>query len=149
MSPRVIHLPLSGGDRKHYARELRHAQTHHERLLQRIEEAREITIRHRRETRRLMCEEWSVRQFLGGPADPSPTIAAAIDAGCIILSCECRACARTNRFDLKDVVWPRNEQVHTLAGPLRCQFCHVGKLNLMSVYAPETDTPFPQAARAR
>lgn len=141
MSPRIIHLPLSGGDRKHHARELRRAVAHHEGLVQRIAEAREATIQHRQMTRRLMCEEWSVRQFIGGPAEPSPTITAAIDAGCTALSSECRACARTNRFDLKEVIWPRNEPVHTLSKALACQFCDAGKLNLMEIYDPSPKPP--------
>jgi hypothetical protein len=35
-----------------------------------------------RAAHRLACHEWSVRQFIGGPAQPSPRIADAIAGGC-------------------------------------------------------------------
>jgi hypothetical protein len=61
MSPRIIHLPLSGRDRRHYVRELRAAEQAHREMPGRVEEAY-------RAAHRLACQEWSVRQFLGGPA---------------------------------------------------------------------------------
>jgi hypothetical protein len=39
MSPRIIHLPLSGRDRRHYVRELRLAEQAHRALPGRVEEA--------------------------------------------------------------------------------------------------------------
>jgi hypothetical protein len=36
MSPRVIQLPLSGGDRKHYVRELREAELAHAAICERV-----------------------------------------------------------------------------------------------------------------
>jgi hypothetical protein len=39
-----------------------------------------------RAAHRLACHEWSVRQFIGGPAQPSPRIADAIAGGCELLS---------------------------------------------------------------
>ncbi len=67
MSPRIVHL-LSGRDRRHYVRELRLAEQAHRELPARVEEAY-------RAAHRLACEEWSVRQFIGAPAEPSPRIA--------------------------------------------------------------------------
>src|SRR5258705_5749076 len=64
MSPRIVRL-LSGRDRRHYVRELRLAEQAHRELPARVEEAY-------RAAHRLACEEWSVRQFIGGPAEPSP-----------------------------------------------------------------------------
>jgi hypothetical protein len=78
MSPRIIHLPLSGRDRRHYVRELRAAEQAHRELPGRVEEAY-------RTAHRLACHEWSVRQFIGGPAEPSPRIADAIAGGCELL----------------------------------------------------------------
>jgi hypothetical protein len=78
MSPRIIHLPLSGRDRRHYVRELRLAEQAHRELPSRVEEAY-------RAAHRLACQEWSVRQFIGGPAEPSPRIADAIAGGCELL----------------------------------------------------------------
>jgi hypothetical protein len=39
MSPRIIQLPLSGRDRRHYVRELRLAEQAHRELPARVEEA--------------------------------------------------------------------------------------------------------------
>jgi len=58
MSPRIIQLPLSGRDRRHYVRELRAAEQAHRVLPGRVEEAY-------RAAHRLACQEWSVRQFSG------------------------------------------------------------------------------------
>src|SRR6266403_2271359 len=55
MSPRIIHLPLSGRrDRRHYVRESRLAEQAHRDLPAKVEEAY-------RAAHRLACEEWSVR----------------------------------------------------------------------------------------
>jgi len=81
MSPRIIHLPLSGRDRRHYVRELRAAEQAHRELPAKVEEAY-------RAAHRLACEEWSVRQFIGGPAEPSPRIADRLPA-----AANCSRCA--------------------------------------------------------
>jgi hypothetical protein len=65
-------------DRRHYVRELRAAEQAHRDLPAKVEEAY-------RAAHRLACQEWSVRQFIGGPAEPSPRIADAIAGGCELL----------------------------------------------------------------
>ena len=75
MSPRIIQLPLSGRDRRHYVRELRAAEEAHRDLPAKVEEAY-------RAAHALACH---VRQFIGGPAEPSPRIADAIAGGCELL----------------------------------------------------------------
>src|SRR5712671_1657568 len=107
MSPRIIQLPLSGRDRRHYVRELRAAEQAHRDLPARVEEAY-------RAAHALACHEWSVRQFIGGPAEPSPKIAEAIAAGCELLEVRCRRCGHGSLVDLTEVVWPREKPVHTL-----------------------------------
>src|SRR6266849_5282733 len=102
MSPRIIHLPLSGRDRRHHVRELRLAEQAHRELPNRVEEAY-------RAAHRLACEEWSVRQFIGGPAEPSPRIADAIAGGCELLEVRCRRCSHESLIDLAEVVWPREK----------------------------------------
>src|SRR5258706_9878680 len=74
MSPRIIHVPLSGRDRRHYVRELRAAEQAHRDLPAKVEEAY-------RAAHRLACEEWNVRQFIGGPAPPSPQVADGVCCG--------------------------------------------------------------------
>src|SRR5258705_10308825 len=116
MSPRIIQLPLSGRDRRHYVRELRAAEQALRDLPAKVEEAY-------RAAHRLACHEWSVRQFIGGPAEPSPRIADAIAGGCELLEVRCRRCSHESLIDLTEVVWPREKPVHTLANVLRCQAC--------------------------
>src|SRR5258706_15860560 len=116
MSPRIIHLPLSGRDRRHYVRELRLAEQAHRELPGRVEEAY-------RAAYRLTCEEWSVRQFIGGPAEPSPKIADAIAGGCELLEVRCRRGGPERLIRLTEVVWPREKPVHTVAKGLGWQAC--------------------------
>lgn len=141
MSPRVIQLPLSGGDRKHYVRELKWAQQEHPRLIDRLIDAYNAA-------HRVACEEWTMRQFIGGPADPSPQLGAAISAGCTLLRVECRACGHGCDVNLRDLIWPEKSPVHTLSvkangkpGPLRCARCNANRPNLVGLYDP---TPGPR-----
>lgn len=139
MSPRVIQLPLSGGDRKHYVRELKQAQQAHARLLDRVIDAYAAA-------HRVACEEWTVRQFIGGPAEPSPQIGAAISAGCTTLQVQCRACLHSCDVNLKEVIWPETKPVHTL--PLRCARCGARRPNMISLYDP-THAPDRPGAKMR
>src|SRR4029077_3454492 len=107
MSPRIIHLPLSGRDRRHYVRELRAAEQAHRDLPAKVEE--------------VAFHEWNGRQFYSGPAEPSPRIADAIAGGCELLEVRCRRCSHESLTDLTEVVWPREKPVHTLAKVLRRQ----------------------------
>src|SRR5258705_12865016 len=116
MSPGTLHLPLSGRDRRDYVRERRLAEQAHRELPSRVEEAY-------RPAHRLACHEWSVRQFIGGPAEPSPRIADAIAGGCELLEVRRRRCSHESLIDLTEVVWPREKPGHTLAKVLRCQAC--------------------------
>jgi hypothetical protein len=129
MSPRVIQLPLSGGDRKHYVRELKRAREAHARVLERSIDAYNVA-------HRLYCEEWTLRQFIGGEVEPSSLIGSCIEAGCTLLRVECRACAHSRDVDLNDVIWPRDNQVHTLAKALRCASCNARHPNLVGLYDP-------------
>jgi hypothetical protein len=116
MSPRVIRLPLSGRDRRYYARELKNGERKHAELLKRIDREHSVL-------NRLHCEEWSTRQFIGGDLEPSPTIEQAIDADCPMLIVECRTCGHGDRIDLADVVFPRDRPIHVLSRKLECRQC--------------------------
>lgn len=141
MSPRVIQLPLSGGDRKHYVRELKAAQREHPRLLDRAIEAYYVA-------HRLACQEWNTRQFIGGSPSPSPTIGAAIDGGYTILKVECRACGHSCDVDLNAVVKLVKHEVHTLTKALRCANCNAHRPNLVELRDPNPPKPtVPRAAR--
>jgi hypothetical protein len=138
MSPRVIRLPLSGGDRKHYVRELKWAQAAYPRLLDQAIDAYYVA-------HRLACQEWNVRQFIGGLPSPSPTIGAAIDGGYTILKVECRACGHSCDVDLNTVIKLVKHEIHTLAKALRCANCNAHKPNLVGLYDPR---PGPETKKA-
>lgn len=96
MSPRIINIPLSGGDRKAQAKGIRqahgiHASHYRQSVL--IRSAAEAKIR---EADRLECEAWNAIMWAGGPAMPSPgepqaepTIGKAINGGYDLLEASC------------------------------------------------------------
>jgi hypothetical protein len=154
MSPRVIHLPPSGGDRKHYVRELRWAEQAHADICQRVADAIKVAEAHRLAAWALSCEEWNIRQFIGGDAAPSPPIADAISAGFELIEVQCKRCRRYHVVDLTLVIWPRENQVHTLARALRCLRCRGAgakpRANLVALRRrPAPDDGAPAAQRAR
>jgi hypothetical protein len=65
MSPRVIHIPLSGRDRKHYVRELKRVEQLQRELARKAEGAYAAAAEHLAMAHRYACEEWNARQFLG------------------------------------------------------------------------------------
>ena len=97
MSPRIIHIPLSGGDRKAQAKGIRYAHGIHESHYREsvlIRSAAEAKIR---EADRLECEAWNAIMWAGGPAMPSPgdpqaepTIGKAINGGFDLLEAKRR-----------------------------------------------------------
>jgi hypothetical protein len=154
MSPRVIQLPMSGRDRKHYVRELRAAERAHAAICERLKDAIADVEARRLASWAMACEEWNLRQFIGGPAANSPRIVDAIDAGFPLLEVQCRRCARYEVVDLKLLIWPRENQVHTLANVLRCQRCtregSKSKANLIALRKrPEPEPDRPAAAKRR
>ena len=144
MSPRIIQLPMSGCDRRHYVTELRKAEQAHARLVER-------TVAAFREAHELACQEWNVRQFIGGDSAPSPVIEAVILCGRDQLEVRCKRCGHESMVDLREVVWPRENQVHTLATALRCQRCkdERRKVSPDLVALHRRDTPFPATPAMR
>lgn len=151
MSPRIIHMPLPGGDRKHYARELRRVEQLQRELVRKAESAYAAAAEHLAMGHRYACEEWNARQFIGGDADPSPQIQHAIDAGCTLLEVQCGQCRITRHINLQDVIWPRDKPIHTLRRALYCQPCFDAarrkfRPNLIALIDP---TPDAEPVRAR
>jgi hypothetical protein len=113
MSPRIIHIPLSGGDRKAQSKGIRYAQGIHaghyrESVL--IRSAAEAKIR---EADRLECEAWNAIMWAGGPAMPSPgdpqaepAIAKAINGGFDLLEAKCNRCDRVSLVPLRALRHP-------------------------------------------
>ncbi|WP_458756655.1 hypothetical protein ACSVBT_12810 [Afipia sp. TerB] len=119
-----IHLPLSGGDRKALNKELRraHGMT---RILQNasIEKraAGEALIR---EADDLACQSWNERMWCdGGPAQPSPTIGQALNAGYRWLEVVCTRCRRRISVDLTAVNRKPDVDIWTLETSLRHERC--------------------------
>jgi hypothetical protein len=78
---RILHTPLSGRDRRHYADELRKAENKYRRLTKEVETAHAAAGRELAEAHRLDCELCSTRLFFGGSDHPSPSIANALNGG--------------------------------------------------------------------
>lgn len=120
---RILHIPLSGRDRRHYAAELRKAENAYRQLKREAAAAHETADRALAEAHRLDCELWSTRLFLGGSDEPSPTIADALHGGHELLEVQCRHCNHTEVVDLALVIWPRERPIHTLRRVLYCAKC--------------------------
>lgn len=121
MSPRIIHIPLSGGDRKAQAKGIRHAhgiQTSAYRESGLIRSAAEPKIR---EADRLECEAWNAIMWAGGPAMPSPgdpqaepTIGKAINGGYDLLEAKCNRCDRVSLVPLRALRQPAETPIWKL-----------------------------------
>lgn len=106
MSPRIIHIPLSGGDRKAQAKGIRHAHGLHSTLFKEsvlIRSAAEAKIR---DADRLECEAWNAIMWAGGtsmssPGDPEQTIGKAINGGYDLLEAKCNRCDRVSLVPLR------------------------------------------------
>jgi hypothetical protein len=72
----------------------------------------------------LACEAWNARMALdGGPAQPSPSIRAALNAGYGFVRVKCSGCKQRAYLDLEKVEQRRGAAIWTLEGALACQPC--------------------------
>jgi hypothetical protein len=145
---RILHIPLSGRDRRHYANELRKAEREYERLTREAGAAHAAADLALAEAHRLDCELWSTRLFLGGPDQPSPSI------GCELLEVRCRHCNHAQTVDLADVIWPRERPIHTIQRALYCRKCDKGhgkkrRPDLLGLRLREEPNPTSPAAAIR
>jgi hypothetical protein len=78
----------------------------------------------RREADKLACVAWNYR-MLGyqGPAQPSPTLGDAINAGYIYLEVRCLGCDTHQAVALDVVRRPKSTPVHELERYMRCKDC--------------------------
>ena len=114
---------MSGRDRRHYVTQLKAAEKAHASLAKRVPEAQAVADEYQLMADRLACEEWSVRQFIGGDAEPSPSIETAINCGYVLLDIHCSHCTHAGTIDLSKVIWPRRKGVHTMRYALACKRC--------------------------
>jgi hypothetical protein len=121
--PRVIQMPLSGGDRKAQAKELRRARGLYDEYMKQSARVRAEAHAKYREADRLECNAWNAIMFCGGPADPSPTIGIALNAGYDFLEVRCNRCGRLSKADLKKARRSPDTPLHALEPKLFCEAC--------------------------
>src|ERR1700741_467422 len=89
-----------------------------------VGEAAERAAAARKEPDRLACEAWNYR-MLGckGPAQPSPTIGDALNAGYGYLEVRCLGCDTNQTVALDIIRRPKTTPVHELERYMRCKDC--------------------------
>ena len=78
----------------------------------------------RKEADRLACEAWNYRMFgYRGPAQPSPTLGDALNAGYLYLEVRCLGCDTHQTVALDVVRRTKTTPIHELERYLRCKDC--------------------------
>jgi len=73
---------------------------------------------------RLACEAWNKRMLaFKGPAQPSPTLGDAINAGYLYLEVKCLGCDTHQTVALDIVRRPKHTPIHELERYMRCKDC--------------------------
>lgn len=124
MADRIIHWPLSGGDRKALKKSLREATSTAVALEAQAEAARTKGEELIRTADRYACEAWNARLWAeGGSVQPSPSIAQAINGGYGWLRVRCSRCGAISGVDLAKVRRPPETPIWRLEGALDCTNC--------------------------
>ena len=130
MSPRIIQIPLSGGDRKAQAKGIRYAHGLHASYFKQSVLIRTAAEAKLREADRLECEAWNAIMWAGGPAMPSPgdpqaepTIGKAINGGYDLLEAKCNRCSRVSLVALRGLKQPAATPIWKLEAALYCELC--------------------------
>lgn len=149
--PRPIFLPLSGRDRMHARYQLRLARQEYAVKMREAQRAREAAGRYQREADRAFCEAWNAAMFAGGPAQPSPTIQAAIGASFGRLVVKCSQCGRESVLPLASIHRPPDTLLWQLEASLNCEACRRAKGRRVQAYiiglrCTDPDDPAPPAA---
>ena len=78
----------------------------------------------RKEADRLACQAWNKRMLgLQGPAQPSPTIGDALNAGYGYLEVRCLGCNTHQTVALDIIRCPKMTPIHELERYMRCKDC--------------------------
>lgn len=118
-----------------------------------------------RETRHIAdvaaCEAWNVRmEGYGGPAQPSPPIGDALNAGFRYLEVKCAGCGLHSTVDLTTLRRPRETPIWRLEHRMRCRSCsemrgypfkrgHLVRLRRTNITTRQADAWFPAGQRDR
>jgi hypothetical protein len=128
MAPKHHPTPSSGGDRKALSKELVKSRAMTGILAERSREKRRVGETLIREADNLACQSWNEKMWSdGGPAQPSPTIAQAINGGFPWLEVKCSRCRTPRSVDLAAISRPADTPVHLLEGRLDCRKCKKAK----------------------
>ncbi|MCP3392331.1 hypothetical protein NLM27_26640 [Bradyrhizobium sp. CCGB12] len=115
--------PMSGGDRKHFTREIHKAEVTFAHLIEEAATTHAAADAARAKAYALDCGAWNTALFVGELDHTSPTIAAAIAGGFPLLEVRCEHCKHTEMIDLALVVQPRDRQVALMRNYLYCGPC--------------------------
>jgi hypothetical protein len=77
----------------------------------------------RKEADKLACEAWNQRMRYRGPAQPSPTLGDALNAGYLYLEVRCLGCDTHQTVALDIVRRPKSTPIHELERYMRCKDC--------------------------
>ncbi len=78
----------------------------------------------RKQADRLACEAWNKRMLgLRGPAQPSPSIGDALNAGYLYLEVRCLGCDTHQTVALDIIRRPKSAPIHELERYMRCKNC--------------------------
>ncbi|WP_316196955.1 hypothetical protein [Bradyrhizobium sp. SZCCHNS3053] len=86
--------------------------------------AAERAARARKEADRLACDAWTKRMLaFQGPAQPSPTLGDALNAGYYYLEVRCLGCDTNQTVALDIIRRPKMTPIHELERYMRCKDC--------------------------
>lgn len=156
MSPRIIHIPLSGGDRKAQAKGIRQAHGLHESWYRQAMLIRSAAEAKLREADKLECDAWNAIMWAGGPAAPAPgeakaepTIGKAVNAGYDLLEVKCNRCRRVSEIRLAEIMRPAATPIWQLEAALFCEPCSEqragGRKQRAHILRLAASRPHPQA----
>ena len=78
----------------------------------------------RKRADKLACEAWNKRMLaFQGPAQPSPTLGDALNAGYLYLEVKCLGCSTHQTVALDIIRRPKTTAVHELERYMRCKDC--------------------------
>ena len=89
-----------------------------------IRHAAERATQVRKEADKLACEAWNKRMLaFQGPAQPSPTLGDALNAGYLYLEVKCLGCSTHQTVALDIIRRPKMTPIHELERYMRCKDC--------------------------
>ncbi|MGY3608405.1 MULTISPECIES: hypothetical protein [unclassified Bradyrhizobium] len=89
-----------------------------------VRAAAEQALEARKKADRLACEAWNKRMLaFQGPAQPSPSLGDALNAGYTYLEVKCLGCETHQTVALDIVRRPKTTPIHELERYMRCKLC--------------------------